>query len=89
MFSCIPAFDRNLRRVLKEAKDKLGEDINQSVNEKTIAFLQELATKVENKMMEELNQKQKEYLQNNGYNKVRILDLCVWAYGAELLKKDK
>ena len=40
-------------------------------------------------MMEELNQKQKEYLQNNGYNKVRILDLCVWAYGAELLKKDK
>ena len=89
VFSCIPAFDRNLRRVLKEAKDKLGEDINQSVNEKTIAFLQELATKVENKMMEELNQKQKEYLQNNGYNKVRILDLCVWAYGAELLKKGK
>lgn len=89
VFSCIPAFDRNLRRVLKEAKDKLGEDINQSVNEKTIAFLQELATKVENKELEELNQKQKEYLQNNGYNKVRILDLCVWAYGAELLKKDK
>lgn len=86
VFSCIPAFDRNLRRVLKEAKDKLGEDINQSVNEKTIAFLQELATKVEDKMREELNQRQKEYLQNNGYNKVRILDLCVWAYGAALLQ---
>ena len=77
-FSCIPAFDENLKRVLKEVKNKLGKNMNQAVNEETITFLQELATKVEEKIEKESQYKeQKDYLQKNGYNKVRLLDLCM------------